>query len=46
MARRLYKRSQVDLDLDSIWDFIADDIPPRPIGFGKYVLDVSDFGGI
>jgi len=27
MARRLYKRLQVDLDLDSIWDFIADDNP-------------------
>jgi toxin ParE1/3/4 len=27
MARRLYKRPQVDLDLDSIWDFIANDNP-------------------
>ncbi len=27
MARRLCKRPQVDLDLDSIWDFIADDNP-------------------
>ena len=27
MARRFYKRPQVDLDLDSIWDFIADDNP-------------------
>jgi toxin ParE1/3/4 len=27
MARRLYKRSQVDPDLDSIWDFIANDNP-------------------
>jgi toxin ParE1/3/4 len=25
MAHRLYKRPQVDLDLDSIWDFIAND---------------------
>ncbi len=25
MVRRLYKRPQVDLDLDSIWDFIASD---------------------
>jgi toxin ParE1/3/4 len=27
MARRLYKRPQADLDLDSIWDFIANDNP-------------------
>ena len=27
MARRLYKRPQVDPDLDSIWDFIANDDP-------------------
>jgi toxin ParE1/3/4 len=25
MVHRLYKRPQVDLDLDSIWDFIASD---------------------
>jgi toxin ParE1/3/4 len=25
MAHRLYKRPQVDVDVDSIWDFIASD---------------------
>jgi toxin ParE1/3/4 len=42
MARRLYKRPQADLDLDSIWDFIANDNPTAADRVLDRIGDVLD----